>query len=382
MYLHAWDLADDSVDATLEWIRRADLNTLNLAATYHHGWFLHPRHGQHRAFMTEGDVCYFHPDPSSYRETKLKPLVSRTAGTRDCLAEVAKRLGPDLRLVSWTVGAHNTRLGLAHPECAVRNVYGDRLPHALCPANNDVKEYLKALCRDLATHYPLWGIQLEAFCWMGLAHGHHHERDLVGLSPVEQDLMGLCVCPDCEQKAGRAGVDVSEVRVSAKDILDAAFREAPARPPSHPRSMAEAEAVIPELGAFRRWQQTYIKSLLTEIRKESLAGSSCRLLLQTGFDTTLAGVVDGFACASYHETAAATLRICEEASRSVRGEWDGLMQCLIQLGMGIPESEEDLGRIIAAARDGGCNGVSFYNFSESPPKMLEWLGRTLPAFSP
>jgi hypothetical protein len=68
------------------------------------------------------------------------------------------------------------------------------MPHALCFANDDVYNYLKALCRDLATNYPMWGIQLESFGWMSFNHGHHHERDLVGLTSLEQQLMGLCVC--------------------------------------------------------------------------------------------------------------------------------------------------------------------------------------------
>ena len=61
-------------------------------------------------------------------------------------------------------------------------------------------------------------------------------------------------------------------------------------------------------------------------------------------------------------------------------KWDGLLQCLIQLGMGVPESERQLAAIITAVRDGGCNGINFYNHSESPPKMLRWLENILPQF--
>src|SRR5699024_7304961 len=116
-----------------------------------------------------------------------------------------------LRLVSWTIGTHNTRLGLEHPDLTQQNVYGDRIPHALCISNDDVRAYLTAICRDLATNYPMYARQLEAFGWMGLVHGHHHERDLVSLSPLEQDLLGLCLCATCTRRATAAGVDCRQV---------------------------------------------------------------------------------------------------------------------------------------------------------------------------
>ena len=56
------------------------------------------------------------------------------------MREAGKRLDKHgLKLVSWTVCAHNTRLGLLHPECTVRNCFGDSYPHALCPANDQVR---------------------------------------------------------------------------------------------------------------------------------------------------------------------------------------------------------------------------------------------------
>jgi len=303
------------------------------------------------------------------------------AAKTDWFEEAAKRTEGQLRLVSWTIGTHNTTLGLAHPDCTVQNVYGDRLPHALCPCQPDVREYLKALCRDLATQYPLWGIQLEVFCWMGLAHGHHHERDLTGLSPLEQELMGLCFCTACRKEAAGADVDVEQVKALVKNILDAAFREAPQRPKDHPQTMAQLEDRSLELRKFRRWRQVCLASLIAGIKNSSLRGSACRLLLQTEFDPALADSADGFGCAAYQQSPSETLRICDRASLDLPEQWNGLLQCFVQLGMGVPQSEQQLYDIIAAVRDGGCNGINFYNRSEAPPKMLAWLAKTLPLFA-
>lgn len=381
IFLHAWDLADEGVEFFADSMRKTGLNTLCLASTYHHGWFIHPHSSSHRAFFAEGDVCFFHPQNHLYANTRLKPQLSRMAADTDWFAALAKHADSDMQVVAWTVGAHNTRLGLAFPELTVANVYGDRLPHALCPANNEVREYLKALVRDLATSYRLWGVQLEAFEWLGFAHGHHHERDLVGITPFEQELMGLCVCPACTTQATQAGVDMVSVVNMIKGILDGVFREAPQRPKNQPRSMAELEAMHPHFKAFNAWRKKFLVSLISEIKQQSLRGTNCRLLLQTGFVPEMADFVDGFACAAYQQTPDQTLAICQKAHQALPSSWNGLFQCFIQLGMGVPESEEQLKSIIDAVGQGGCNGINFYNHSEAPPKMLKWLANVLPKLS-
>ena len=96
------------------------------------------------------------------------------------------------------------------------------------------RAYLKALCRDLAVNYPMYGIQLESFGWMGLRHGHHHERDLTALSSLEQELLAMCFNAETVRKAKAAGVDADKAREVVKATLEAAFKEAPDRPKGHP----------------------------------------------------------------------------------------------------------------------------------------------------
>jgi hypothetical protein len=374
LFMHAWDLRDDGIDRVLGWMRDSGLDTLCMAGTYHSGWFVHPHNSRHRAFMTEGSVCYFHPREALYRGTRLRPVVSQVSAEIDWFAEASRRLDRfGLRMVSWTVGAHNTRLGLAHSEHTQRNVYGDSLPHALCPADDDVRAYLSAICRDLATQYAMWGLQLESFGWGALAHGHHHQRDLTSLSPLEQELMALCFCPSCTRKAGAAGVDVARARTLVKGVLDAVFREAPDRPAGHPRSMAELESRSPDLARLNAWRKTVVVSLIRAIKTEALGGTSCRLLLQEGYDPDLAGAADGFACWAYGKSPAESLEVCRAARAACPAAWDGELQCYVRLGMGVPARAAELRAIVEAVRDGGCNGLNFYNRSEAPPKMLGWV---------
>ncbi|MDD8015641.1 MAG: hypothetical protein PHX45_08100 [Acidobacteriota bacterium] len=378
LFLHAWDLRDDGVDTVMGWMRDSGLNTMQLAGTYHSGWFLHPQNSRHRAFMTEGSRCYFHPHEEFYKGTSLKPLPSAVSKETDWFAEAGRRLDSHgLRLVSWTVGTHNTHLGLAHPEHAQRNVYGDSLPHALCPADDDVREYLKALCRDLAASYPMWGILAESFGWSGQAHGHHHERDLVGLTPLERQLAALCFCPSCRRKAAGAGVDMEETRRTVKATLDAAFRDAPDRPAGHPRTMADLEEKSRELGRFNDWRRLTAEALIMDIRRESLKNTDCRLIMLGGYQAGLAAAADGFSCMAYGKSAAETMGICAEFRGQVPSSWKGALTCHIRLGMGRPKDAAELRAIVQAVRQSGCNGIGFYSRSESPPRMLSWIKSSL-----
>ena len=71
------------------WIRDNGLDTLCMAGTYHSGWFVHPHNSRHRAFMTEGSVCYFHPREALYRGTRLRPVVSQVSAETDWFAEAS-----------------------------------------------------------------------------------------------------------------------------------------------------------------------------------------------------------------------------------------------------------------------------------------------------
>jgi hypothetical protein len=382
LFMHAWDLEDHGVDCVMEWMSRAGLNTMCLAAIYHSGWFIHPHNSRHRAYMAESGACYFHPHEKFYNSKKYDFLkMANIAKQRDWLLEASKRLDRHgLQLVAWIVGTHNTRLGLVYPELTQQNVYGDRLPHALCPANGEVREYLSAICRNIAVQYPVSGLQLESFGWSGFSHGHHHERDLVELSPLEQELMAFCVCDACSRIARQSGVDVVEVKKLIKSVLDTTFREAPLRPMDHPAAMPDLESRFPALKRFNQWRKDSFSSLMCEIKTNALAGTDCKLLLQSGYEPALSNVVDGFACGAYQKRPDEVRTICQLSREVIPEGWRGLLQCFIQLGMSIPESKRQLESIIVAVGKGGCSGINFYNHSESPPKMLQWLAETLPAF--
>jgi hypothetical protein len=378
LFLHVWDLQDEGVDRVLGWMNESGLNQMLIAGSYHSGWFIHPRKNTRRLYMTQGGVLYFPPDPKIFRSTPIEPAVADFVRTTNWLRLAGEKLGRyGLRMASWTIGVHSTRLGQRYPEYTQHTAYGDSLPHALSIGHDAVRAYLKAVCRDLATNYPMYGVQLEAFGWMGLQHGHHHERDLTELRPVEQALMSTCFNPETVKKAKANGIDADKARATVRDVLDAAFREAPDRPANHPASVAELEDRSPELKAYNRFRTKLADDLIIEIKQQALKGTACKLLLQGGYQAELAHVADGFACGAYGQRPEQVLETVQRATSALPGGWKGDFPCFIRLGMGIPADAEQLRAIVRAVKQGGSTGPVFYNYSESPPRMLSWVKNAL-----
>jgi hypothetical protein len=373
LFLHVWDLEDEGVDRVLGWTRDAGLNQMLFAGSYHSGWFVHPGKPKRRLYMTQGGVLYFPPDPAIFKSTPIQPEVADFVRKTNWLRRAGDQVDKyGLRMASWTIGVHSTKLGLKYPQYTQHTAYGDSLPHALSIGHDAVRAYLKAICRDLATNYPMYGVQLEAFGWMGASHGHHHERDLTGLSPLEGTLLSICFNPQTMEKAKAKGVDAGRAREAVRSVLDAAFREAPDRPAGHPASIAEVEERFPALKAYNQVRRQLASDLIVEIKQEALRGTTCRLLLQSGYDPAVAHVVDGFACGAYGQPPEKVLEIVRAATAKAPG-WKGDFPCFIRLGMGVPSSAEQLRAIVTAVKQGGSTGPIFYNYSESPPKMLAWV---------
>ena len=374
LFLHVWDLQDEGADRVLGWMRDSGLNQMLIAASYHSGWFVHPRKTNRRLYMTQGGVLYFPPDPKIFRATPIKPEVATFARETNWLRVAREKLERyDMRMASWTIGVHSTLLGQRYPDFTQQTAYGDSLPHALSIGHDAVREYLKALCRDLATNYGMYGVQLEAFGWMGVNHGHHHERDLTELKPFEQALLSTCFNPSTMKKAQEKGIDAEKARLAVRAVLDDAFREAPDRPANHPKSVAEVEDRSPDLKAYNQFRRQLARDLIVEIKQDALKGTSCKLLMQSGYDADLTTVADGFACGAYGQQPEQVLETVRRATAAVPAAWTGDFPCFIRLGMGVPATAAQLRAIVTAVKDGGSTGPIFYNYSESPPKMLSWV---------
>jgi hypothetical protein len=377
LWMFAWDLADEGVDNVMGWAADSGLTALQIAGSYHAGWFIHPHNPHHRAYMPEDGCVYFHPNLSLYKKTVLKPKVAPVCAKTDWMREAGKRLDKHgLKLVSWTVCAHNTRLGKQHPQCTVHNCFGDSYPHALCPANDQVRTYLTALCRDLANNLPLHAVQLESPDYMGLAHGHHHERDLTVLTSLERSLMDLCFCDACTRSAESKHVDIARVRTAVRAILEAGMAAAPGRPKGHPETMAQVIESLPVLQPFLGFRQQVEDTLIQEI-KAAMKPSSAQLFLLGGPNPQIADAVDVFNSGVYGQKPAQVLASTQAAKKGLSERHALYMG--VRLGLNSVADERELTDIVRAIKAGGGDGVMFYNYSESPKTALNWIKPALAA---
>ena len=125
---------------------------------------------------------------------------------------------------AWVVVAHNGRLGAAHPECAVRNAYGDPYPWALCIGSPDVAGYAATLSAEVAALDGVAGIELEACGWYGYDHGSAHDKTGGPPAGAPGWLLDACFCAACTGALQDAGLDPGELARQVRAALDAAYQ--------------------------------------------------------------------------------------------------------------------------------------------------------------
>ena len=255
MYVYAWDLLEEGATEVAGRLRDAGLNGISLATAYHAGKFIRPHAPERKVWFSEDGTIYFRPDSTGYG--RLVPQTARILDDFDPLAAL-ERDAPDFHITGWTVGLHNSRLGALHPDLCSRTPYGDRLVNALCPSQPDVRAYLVNLCRDLSSNARIDEIAVETPGFQTYRHGHHHEFELIELTPASEVLLEACFCPACSERARKAGIDVASLARQARRDLDRFFEDG-SDPEVDPRT-------DPDWLAFHACRAATVTSLVQEIR--------------------------------------------------------------------------------------------------------------------
>ena len=227
-FTFATDLRDEGVETVLDNLQgRAGVDGLTLAVAYHDARDVFPHNPVRRVRFLERGRVFFRPDDSRYRGLRLQPVVSKLVEDGCPLAEAAAATARrDMRLTAWTVLLHSDLLGFEHPSCAPRNAFGDPYLTDLCPANPDVREYVRALVGDVARR-DVAAVQTESLHYHVLDHGYHHERFFEDIGAVGAELLGLCFCEHCIAAAAARGVDGAGLQRFARAELERRFDAAP-----------------------------------------------------------------------------------------------------------------------------------------------------------
>ncbi|MFH0989800.1 MAG: hypothetical protein V1799_07275 [bacterium] len=377
MWTYLWDLVDEGYDTVLGRLSEVGVNSVSLASAYHAGKFLAPHNPKRKVVFLEDGVIYFKANQKYYGQIKPKEhSLVREGYSLQSFKRYAEKKRFSTR--AWIVCCHNTRIGMAYPEAACENVFGDTIFHNLCPNNPLVRHYLRGLVKNVA-ECGVEAIELEALQFQGYTHGYHHEREGIELSAGLRFLLGCCFCSSCEKSAQMTGYTLEPLRHFTRKTLTAHF----ASPGSINIKYSKPEDLPSELVTpFQDWRQQSLLSLIDELMEQA---GSCILRPMFSLDPTarfVVGVNSGKTVARTHD---ALLLGYVRDGKTLRQQYESMRrdfgEAAITLGfqVGLPESggkKDFLDRMIVA-KDLGVNSYNFYNYGFIPLENLQWIKSAL-----
>ncbi len=229
-HAYPWDVLGDP--SFVDRVFASGVDEVTLAASYHTVRAATPNHPAHSLVDVPYAALYRRVPSGDWG--RLAPLSYGDGDLFGAAANVLREAG--IRVNAWVVLAHNTRLGLCHPDVTVVNCFGERYPYALCPSWTEVVDHCALLAGAATRDAPISGVSLESCGQMGLAHLGCHDKTEGAYTPLQQKLLSICCCSACDVSPSAvrswwdAGTEppaeVLAVRHAATDRLRAAVLEA------------------------------------------------------------------------------------------------------------------------------------------------------------
>lgn len=369
-WAYPWDLHDEGIDSVSSRLEDTGIGELNVATNYHAVNAFSPHEPGRKTHFAQAS-SYFMPDE---RYGELRPVPYEGMNT-DWISSIAANTG-SLTLTSWTIGCHNSRLGMANPDATLESPYGDNLIFGLCPSNPAVQRYLVSLIGDLASRNWFDRIELETFDYFyGTGFGWHHQKIHAQLGTLGEFLLGLCFCEHCREKAAQQGIDVEKARTTATEALDSLIGGT-LSPESDPREWVQRHRALTDYVAAR---QRHLADLYADI---AAAADDTPLGYYVGTPEPgsewVVGVdidrlsphLDYVCLPAYESSREAVL----DAYHRVMA-LDPDLPVHVGLLPGYPKirDPETLSSIIGGLREQNVPRVSFYNYGLLPDRSLEWI---------
>jgi hypothetical protein len=369
-WAYPWDVRDEGIGTVSSRLREIGIDELNLATNYHSVQTFSPHNPQQKTHFARAS-SYFYPD-GQYGDLRPTPYEGMNEDWIDLIAAE----NDDLTLTSWTIGCHNSRLGMMNPKMTLTSPYGDDLIFGLCPSHPSVQQYLWSLVDDLASRESFDRIELETFDYFyGTGFGWHHQKIHAQLGTLGEFLFGLCFCEHCQENAAAHDIDVQRTRRTVVETLDDII------------GGSLPSDTIPE-----QWlrQNPEVSDYVT-VRQRTLADLYQNLSTAAG--ETQLGYYIGMPEAGREWMAGVDLDrlsqhvdyYCLPAYESTREDVLNAYRLIDGLDLGVPihvgllpghpaiQDSETLSRIVEGLRDEGVPRVSFYNYGLLPDQSLEWI---------
>ena len=377
MWTYPWDVIDEGVDRVIGFLKEeVGLDAISLSTVYHTYDELRTHMPGKKLFSGYEDAIYFQPQSELYRGTKIKPNVHPMAKDQDPVRIIAEACrARDLELISWTVPLHNHYMARQRPDCALLGVFGDRYPGCLCPANPEVREYVRGLSLDLATNCGVQMIEYESLHYMSFGMFRNHAKVGVELGAVGSLLMSLCFCDGCTQRAVDRGMDVGELKSQVEKWLLDIFEEGPPE-----RSVEEFIADEPLVNEYLKMRADVVTSLAAEV-KEAVKMPVSFLYMgnyhNNGIDRKpIEKIVDWVNVLCYSDSPE---EASQRAQETLAGMDDPSMLICGLNGHKPIDSAEQMREIITAIYETGARRFSYYNYGMISRRNLRWIAEAIAA---
>ncbi len=374
MWTYVWDLVDEGIEPTLDLLKdRIGLSGISVATSYHTVDHLRLHCPKPIYFRARQAALYFVPQASLYKATKIVPNVAPIAKKNNPLAAIAKGCAKcKLDLNSWTVLMHNSHLAGKYPDCAAEDCFGARSPVALCPSNVNVREYFRAVVRDLVTNYGVKNVELESCGYENFRHYHMHEKHGIVFGALDKFALTLCFCESCRARAKKANVDADHVRNQTRKALESAFRRGqPMR-----GTVEEFVEETSEMGNYVEMREQSMLQFLGELKKA--AGKASLITMNEGnrFVTgvgmrEMAEVADRVLLLCYSPKPQVVRELVEDGIEAV-GKASRLVAGYHCYAPNAPDADT-LEATVAAAYDLKVRHFNFYNYGIMPIPNLMWV---------
>ena len=242
------------------------LSGINLALNYHGSRDLLLRQGPQLEYLSDG-FHYYKTDYSNYEDYAIKPALIDQLPNNELLDSVIKvAKNNKFEINAWAVYMHNSAIGMANPEAAVTNVFGNKFLSELCPINPAVAGYAIGLTKDLVSR-GINAITAESLHFHGARHGEHHERFFIELSPVSEFLFSLCFCPHCVKNYQDGGSDIAPLIGKVKNSLSMVFEKVDPWLGKRLTKELLAEIIGPDILTYLTYRDNKIASVYKDIAK-------------------------------------------------------------------------------------------------------------------
>ena len=401
MFAFASDLAGEGVTTVLDNLRdRAGVGGITIAFSYHAARDVFPHNPARKVIFHPRGGLYFPPDPARYDGLRLQPRVDRSVRERDVVGVACREAGKrGMNVYAWTVFLHADRPE-EHQDCVTVNAFGDPFPNDLCPSNEHVRAYCRALVADIG-RYGVASILAESLHFHPLEHGYEHERYFVELGAPARYLLGLCFCEHCLARAAEEGVEGEAVRAAVRIEVERAFADRDAVVPGELEREALADLAGGELAAYLDVRADAVTSLTADLADVAdsagtrlifmdLCGAvkgywtgrpdgapAADIAWRYGIDLpALARVCPGVEALAYAADVE-RVRLDLDAYRGILG--DASLAMAVRPALPDCDGPENLAAKVALARELGLERVDFYHYGFVRLESLDWIRAALDA---